>query len=171
MNKFMGYWRLLCTVMTAFNFSTLLHHGTGTQHINIIGPLDLHIQFISGPGIGSLRELGQLLQGILMVLFPQHINLQRECKKKWKYEKRKKVENDNAGCANAHKRLTEFLSAFCTLAPLLFLTVAGKITDNARAGSKWHLWGMFWGMRQVNRARKNHRQCLQWQWNSQHRAW
>lgn len=70
MDKFMFYWRLLCTGMTVFNFSTLLHHGTGTQQVNIIAPLDLHIQFISGPDIGSLLDMGLLLQGLLTAFLP-----------------------------------------------------------------------------------------------------
>ena len=70
MLKFKPFWRLLCTTMTVFNFSTLLHNGTETQQINIIAPLDLHIQLISGPGMGSLLDLSLLLKEILTTLLP-----------------------------------------------------------------------------------------------------
>ena len=70
MPKLMFYWWLLCTAMKVFNFFTLLHNGTGTQKVNIIASLDLNIQFISGQNIGSLLDLGSLLQGILTALLP-----------------------------------------------------------------------------------------------------
>lgn len=64
------YVKILQAAASICQLFNLLHQNGGTPLINITAPIDLHIQFIIVPGIGSLLDSWLLLQGIISALLP-----------------------------------------------------------------------------------------------------